>query len=99
MALQAGANDLGGTLMNEHISRAAGASHGQEMNPAGMRALVAALPPDAGNTSSNAKGGCFSSALLMRGLALARRNFFAAGPADSNTSHNRDASECRVGKD
>ena len=48
MALQAGANDLGGTLMNEHISRAAGASHGQEMNPEGMRALVAALPPDAG---------------------------------------------------
>jgi FO synthase len=28
-ALQAGVNDLGGTLMNESISRAAGASHGQ----------------------------------------------------------------------
>ena len=47
MALRAGANDLGGTLMNEHISRAAGASHGQEMDPDGMRALVARLPPDA----------------------------------------------------
>jgi FO synthase len=31
--LSAGANDLGGTLMNESISRAAGASHGQEMPP------------------------------------------------------------------
>ncbi|MCZ7561160.1 MAG: 5-amino-6-(D-ribitylamino)uracil--L-tyrosine 4-hydroxyphenyl transferase CofH [Burkholderiaceae bacterium] len=31
--LQAGANDLGGTLMNESISRAAGAVHGQEMTP------------------------------------------------------------------
>ena len=27
--LQAGVNDLGGTLMDENISRAAGASHGQ----------------------------------------------------------------------
>ena len=32
--------------MNEHISRAAGASHGQEMTPEGMRALVESLPPD-----------------------------------------------------
>ena len=31
--LQAGANDLGGTLMNESISRAAGAKHGQEVVP------------------------------------------------------------------
>ncbi|NCX18417.1 MAG: 7,8-didemethyl-8-hydroxy-5-deazariboflavin synthase subunit CofH, partial [Acidimicrobiia bacterium] len=29
--LQAGCNDVGGTLMNENISRAAGASHGQGM--------------------------------------------------------------------
>ncbi|MDP8976106.1 MAG: 5-amino-6-(D-ribitylamino)uracil--L-tyrosine 4-hydroxyphenyl transferase CofH [Actinomycetota bacterium] len=31
-ALMAGANDLGGTLMDENISRAAGASHGQMMD-------------------------------------------------------------------
>ena len=31
--LQAGVNDVGGTLMNENISRAAGASHGQEVGP------------------------------------------------------------------
>ena len=30
-ALAAGCNDLGGVLMNESISRAAGASHGQEL--------------------------------------------------------------------
>ncbi len=30
--LQAGVNDLGGTLMDENISRAAGASHGQMMD-------------------------------------------------------------------
>jgi len=39
--LGAGVNDLGGTLMNESISRAAGAQHGQEMPPAAMRALIA----------------------------------------------------------
>lgn len=39
-ALRAGCNDLGGTLMNEIISRAAGASHGQELGPEQMRALA-----------------------------------------------------------
>jgi FO synthase len=41
--LQAGCNDLGGTLMNENISRAAGASHGQEMTEADFRVLVEPL--------------------------------------------------------
>jgi len=40
--LQAGANDLGGTLMNESISRAAGTQHGQELAPAEMEALIRA---------------------------------------------------------
>ncbi|MGZ5127425.1 MAG: 5-amino-6-(D-ribitylamino)uracil--L-tyrosine 4-hydroxyphenyl transferase CofH, partial [Burkholderiales bacterium] len=38
--LSAGVNDLGGTLMNESISRAAGALHGQEMTPAMMESLI-----------------------------------------------------------
>jgi len=41
--LQAGANDLGGTLMNESITRAAGAAHGQEMAPERMEALIRSL--------------------------------------------------------
>jgi FO synthase len=41
--LQAGANDLGGTLMNESISRAAGAEHGQEMPPEAMEAAIRGL--------------------------------------------------------
>ncbi len=41
--LQSGCNDLGGTLMDENISRAAGASHGQEMDEAAFRALVTPL--------------------------------------------------------
>ncbi len=42
-ALQAGVNDLGGTLMNETISRAAGASHGQGMEEDEFRSLVEPL--------------------------------------------------------
>ena len=41
-ALQAGVNDLGGTLMNESISRAAGASHGQELPPELMEEAIRA---------------------------------------------------------
>jgi FO synthase len=39
-ALRAGVNDLGGTLMNESISRSAGSEHGQEMPPETMEALI-----------------------------------------------------------
>jgi len=39
-ALRAGVNDLGGTLMNESISRAAGSEHGQEMTPEQLEALI-----------------------------------------------------------
>jgi FO synthase len=41
--LQAGANDLGGTLMDENISRAAGASHGQELDESELRMIVEPL--------------------------------------------------------
>ena len=41
--LRAGVNDLGGTLIDENISRAAGASHGQMMDADAFRALVAPL--------------------------------------------------------
>lgn len=38
--LGAGVNDIGGTLMNESITRAAGAAHGEEMAPDRMDALI-----------------------------------------------------------
>ena len=41
--LRAGVNDLGGTLMNENISRAAGASHGQSLDEDEFRAVVEPL--------------------------------------------------------
>jgi FO synthase len=50
--LQAGANDLGGTLMNESISRAAGTQHGQEFAPQAMTQLIrsAGRVPEQRNT-------------------------------------------------
>ncbi|MBP7338454.1 5-amino-6-(D-ribitylamino)uracil--L-tyrosine 4-hydroxyphenyl transferase CofH [Niveispirillum sp.] len=42
IVLDGGVNDLGGTLMNESISRAAGTQHGQEMPPEAMEALITA---------------------------------------------------------
>lgn len=44
--LSCGANDLGGTLMNESISTSAGAAHGQLVPPAELRRLIR----DAGRT-------------------------------------------------
>jgi FO synthase len=41
--LQAGANDMGGTLMNETITRSAGASWGQELAPESMDALISSI--------------------------------------------------------
>jgi FO synthase subunit 2 len=44
--LSCGANDLGGTLINESISTSAGASHGQVMTPSALRRAIR----DAGRT-------------------------------------------------
>lgn len=40
IALLAGANDFGGTLINESISTAAGAGYGQLMKPSQFRSLI-----------------------------------------------------------
>jgi FO synthase len=43
MCLQAGANDVGGTLMNESITRAAGAKHGQEWSAGQIESTIRSL--------------------------------------------------------
>ena len=43
VCLQAGVNDLGGTLMNESISRSAGAENGEELPPEVMDDIAASL--------------------------------------------------------
>ena len=68
--LRAGVNDLGGTLMNESISRAAGTVHGQELGPAAMEALIRA----AGRTPRR-RSTLYGEAPAERGAAS-----FAAAP-------------------
>jgi FO synthase subunit 2 len=40
LLLSSGANDLGGTLINESISTSAGSAHGQRMRPAELRRVI-----------------------------------------------------------
>jgi FO synthase len=71
--LAAGANDLGGTLMNESITRAAGAIHGEEMPPEAMETLITSLgrrPRQRttlyGNAAKDRVGASFGAAPLRR---------------------------------
>jgi 2-iminoacetate synthase ThiH len=41
--LQVGANDFSGTLMEEHISKSAGANFGESVSPAKLRALIRSI--------------------------------------------------------
>ena len=53
VGLLAGANDLGGTLINESISTAAGAQHGQLVRPAEFRRMareMGRVPAERGTT-------------------------------------------------
>jgi FO synthase len=69
VCLEAGANDLGGTLMNESITRAAGGVHGQELGaeqlqslarrigrPSRQRTTLYGRPPAAGNAVQDHAG-------------------------------------------
>ena len=68
--LDAGVNDIGGTLMNETISRSAGAAHGQEMTPQVMEAIIR----DAGRTPR------LRTTLYADAPADRRETAFAAAP-------------------
>ncbi len=79
--LASGANDLGGTLMNESITRAAGAAFGQELPPHAMQALIEA----AGRVALSAhhalrRGTGRAHRRLARGGAAHRRHQPAATP-------------------
>ena len=72
-ALASGVNDLGGTLMNESISRAAGSEWGQELPPERMEELIRS----AGRTPAAAhddlrRAGRGAGATLVRRVAARR---------------------------
>lgn len=52
LSLNAGANDLGGTLMNESITRAAGAVHGEELQPEMLDALIKSIGREPGQRTT-----------------------------------------------
>ena len=72
LCLNAGANDLGGTLMNESISRAAGTQHGQEFPPEAMEALIARHRPRRRCSATRCIGRCRTTGGRRRS---ARRNW------------------------
>ena len=73
--LRAGANDLGGTLMNESITRAAGATHGQEMPPEAMEALIRSLGREPWQRTTLVPGSAHDpgARVVRRGSARAAR--------------------------
>jgi FO synthase len=80
--LDAGVNDLGGTLMNESISRAAGASFGQEMPPADMEALIRSLGRTPrqrttlyGDASAERRDASFAAAPLLEPVNTPARKY------------------------
>ena len=84
--LMAGANDLGGTLMNESISRAAGTCHGQEMPPPAHGRADCVLRTRAAATH-HAVRGCAGrpKRALLRGAA-ARTRWCRRPPASGHAS-------------
>ena len=71
LCLNAGANDLGGTLMNESITRAAGAVHGQELGPEAIAALIRGIgrePRQRTTLYGNAPAERLAAALAARPL-------------------------------
>ncbi|HVH78207.1 MAG TPA: CofH family radical SAM protein, partial [Stellaceae bacterium] len=80
--LNAGCNDLGGTLMNESISRAAGASFGQEMPPEAMEELIRSLGRSPrqrttlyGNASADRHAASFAAAPLLEPINTPARKY------------------------
>src|SRR6185503_2774978 len=80
--LDSGANDFGGTLMNESITRAAGAVHGQEMPPESMEALIRSLGREPrqrttlySDTSSERKAASFGAVPLTEPVNTPARRY------------------------
>ncbi|MCB1644040.1 MAG: 5-amino-6-(D-ribitylamino)uracil--L-tyrosine 4-hydroxyphenyl transferase CofH [Pseudomonadales bacterium] len=85
--LNAGVNDLGGTLMNETITRAAGASHGQETSPEEMEAIIRAagrIPRQRttayGEVSESQRQKSMSAPELSEPVYTAARKYERSGP-------------------
>ncbi|MDX2202945.1 MAG: 5-amino-6-(D-ribitylamino)uracil--L-tyrosine 4-hydroxyphenyl transferase CofH [Hyphomicrobiaceae bacterium] len=75
LTLDAGANDMGGVLMDESITRAAGAAHGQEVSASDMQALILArgrIPRQRSTAYGAPPAGCPSPAPAEAGPRIER---------------------------
>lgn len=82
--LAAGCNDMGGVLMNESITRAAGAAYGQELGPSRMEALIVAAgrrPRQRTTLYGEADAGQAARSFAAEGAAVAPLAMGAAGQA------------------
>jgi FO synthase len=79
LCLDAGANDLGGTLMNESITRAAGGVHGQLLDAAQLQALARRIGrPSRQRTTLYGNPGAATATWAIRGRSAPERSAFAA---------------------
>jgi FO synthase len=72
LMLNVGANDFGGSLMNETITRSAGASHGQEQSPQSIEASIkdcARVPRQRMTTYEDASGERIASSFAASELS------------------------------
>ncbi len=102
--LRAGANDLGGTLMNETITRSAGAVHGQEMPPERMEALIRSLGREPvqratlyGRPAASQVTASFVAAPLLPPISTPARNFVrtaARGHLSLQAGFGRGSASC-----
>jgi len=90
--LCAGANDLGGTLMDETITRSAGAQHGQEMTPQAMETIIGAMgrvPRQRTTTYADADQERYAAAIFVAAeITSASASSRAPKPYCSNDSTN-----------
>lgn len=87
--LQAGANDLGGTLMNESITKAAGGEHGQELPPERMEEIIHSIGRVAnqrttlyGRPPEDRRLGSFNAPLLKPVVQTPSRKYAARAGAE-----------------
>jgi FO synthase len=79
LCLDAGANDLGGTLMNESITRAAGGVHGQLLDAEQLQALARRIGrPSRQRTTLYGNPGAATATWAIRARSAPEQSAFAA---------------------
>jgi FO synthase len=102
--LRAGANDLGGTLMNESITRAAGAVHGEELPPAEIEALISSIGREPAqrttlyeDVAAERRATSFAAAPLVAPILTPAHRYEREQPKDALPPPVRGSSPIKIG--